>query len=227
MISYELIKLVSEGLGDLLNEVVFVGGAFVNLYSTDAAAPEPRPTDDIDCVVETVHLSDYNRFENKLRSIGFKNDTGANAPMCRYIYKGVKVDFIPTKENILGFQNKWYPDGFKYAVNYEYPGGINIKIFPPVYFLASKLDAFRDRGRKDIRLSSDFEDVVYILDSRKEIINEILNSEDSVRNYIIDMFKYLLRHPDLTEGLVCALPPGSGETRVNRLKSIITNITNS
>ena len=48
MITYELIKIVATGLKKLIDDVVFVGGAFVNLYSTDNSAIYVRPTDDID-----------------------------------------------------------------------------------------------------------------------------------------------------------------------------------
>ena len=40
----EMLEIVAEGLGELLDEVVFVGGATVTLYVTDPAAPEARPT---------------------------------------------------------------------------------------------------------------------------------------------------------------------------------------
>lgn len=45
------IKAVSNALGSLKDQVVFVGGATVSLYA-DRAAAEARPTDDVDIVVE-------------------------------------------------------------------------------------------------------------------------------------------------------------------------------
>ncbi|MEI7484377.1 MAG: hypothetical protein WCK13_06665 [Ignavibacteriota bacterium] len=99
MITEIYIKEIADSLKHLLKEVVFVGGAVVNLYSTDEAATEIRQTDDIDCVVKTVLRSDYNKFENEIRKLGFKNDLSENAPICRYTYKGIKVDFMPTEGN--------------------------------------------------------------------------------------------------------------------------------
>lgn len=43
-----LLERTCEHLGDLLDEVVFVGGATVELWITDPAAPEFRLTDDVD-----------------------------------------------------------------------------------------------------------------------------------------------------------------------------------
>jgi hypothetical protein len=52
MHNLEMLEVTAEGLQDLLEEVVFVGGATVALYATDPAAPEARPTDDVDLVIE-------------------------------------------------------------------------------------------------------------------------------------------------------------------------------
>ena len=41
-----MLKFVAESLGDLLKEVVFVGGSTTELYADSLAAPEPRPTQD-------------------------------------------------------------------------------------------------------------------------------------------------------------------------------------
>lgn len=47
-----LLELAAKHLGGLLSEVAFVGGATVELWITDDAAPEFRPTDDVDVIVE-------------------------------------------------------------------------------------------------------------------------------------------------------------------------------
>jgi hypothetical protein len=42
--SIDLLERGAAALGDLVDEVVFVGGATVTLWITDPAAPPPRPT---------------------------------------------------------------------------------------------------------------------------------------------------------------------------------------
>ena len=42
--SIELLEIAAETLGELLEEVVFVGGATVVLWITDPGAPPVRPT---------------------------------------------------------------------------------------------------------------------------------------------------------------------------------------
>lgn len=71
------IKAVSNALGPLKNEVVFVGGATVSLYA-DRRAIEVRPTDDVDIVVEIATRHEYAELEELLRKMGFKNDITAN-----------------------------------------------------------------------------------------------------------------------------------------------------
>jgi hypothetical protein len=105
------IKAVYNALGPLKDQVVFVGGATVAFY-VDRMAEEVRPTDDVDVVVEIWTYREYAALEEQLRRMGFANDT-ASGVICRYRIQGIIVDIIPTGENVLGFKNKWYPDGYK------------------------------------------------------------------------------------------------------------------
>lgn len=59
------IKAVYNALGELADEVVFVGGATVSLY-IDRIAEEVRPTDDIDILVELISYQGYADIEEKL-----------------------------------------------------------------------------------------------------------------------------------------------------------------
>jgi len=224
MITEIYIKEIAASLKHLLKEVVFVGGAVVNLYSSDEAVTEIRQTDDIDCVVKTLLRSDYNNFEKEIRKLGFKNDLSENAPICRYIYNGIKVDFMPTEGIILGFENKWYKEGFNNAIIHNFEDGTAIRIFAPEYFLASKLDAFWDRGRKDMRLSKDFEDIIFLLNSRKELLYELKESDASVLEFIKDKMNYFISNTDTDEGIIAVLPYGSGRNRAGYIKKIMSDI---
>jgi hypothetical protein len=69
----KMIEIVAEGLGDLSDRFVFIGGAATSLYYQDNAAAKVRPTYDVDCVVEIARRSEYFRLEDELRSLGFKD----------------------------------------------------------------------------------------------------------------------------------------------------------
>ena len=55
--SIELLERAAAVLDDLLAEVVFLGGAAIELWITDPGAPPVRPTVDVDVVVESVEAT--------------------------------------------------------------------------------------------------------------------------------------------------------------------------
>jgi hypothetical protein len=102
------------------------------------------------------------------------------------------VDVMPSDGSILGFKNQWYPDGCRNAIEFHINETDRIKIFSAVYFLASKLNAFNDRGNNDGRTSSDFEDIVYILNNRSTIWDEMENASREVKLYLKVEFTRLI-----------------------------------
>jgi len=191
------IKAVYFALEELASEVVFVGGATVSLYSTRPEA-ETRPTDDVDIVVEIFHYKEYAAIEEKLRNKGFANDATSGV-ICRYTIHGITVDVMPTSEEILGFSNKWYPEAFVNSIYVTPEDGLFIRIFSAPYFLATKLEAFVDRGENDGRFSSDFEDIVHVLNHREPVWEEIRNANEPVRQYLKTEFARLLAQKYIDE----------------------------
>lgn len=191
------IKAVYNALGDLTSEVIFIGGATVSLYA-DRPARESRPTDDVDVLIELLYYKDYAAIEEKLRARGFVNDIESGI-ICRYIVRGIVVDIMPTSGKILGFTNKWYKEAFVHAEKRKIDEDYTIRIFSPAYFIASKLEAYRGRGQNDGRMSSDFEDIVYILNNRTAIWQELKTSPSKVRQYLKDQFRKLLNEPYIGE----------------------------
>ncbi|MGO1597714.1 MAG: nucleotidyl transferase AbiEii/AbiGii toxin family protein [Sphingobacterium sp.] len=191
------IKAVYDALEELAKDVVFVGGATVSLY-TDRVAEEVRPTDDIDILIELVSYQGYADIEEKLRQKGFINDWESGV-ICRYKVQGIIVDVMPTSDRILGFSNKWYTPGFSNAIDYTLDEKHVIKIFSPPYFLATKLEAFKNRGHEDGRTSTDFEDIVYFLNNRSTIWEELKNTEPHLKTYIVDSFRDLLNNKYIDE----------------------------
>jgi len=204
---------VAHALGTLRERVVFVGGATVNLYSTSATPPpEPRVTEDVDCIVEIAPRPAYYVLEDELRALGFINDI-ASGVICRWNYQGLTVDVMPTEPEILGFSNPWYPAGFAQATAYQLPNGLEIRVLSSVYFVATKFVALRDRGWADLRLSQDLEDLVHVIDNRLELATELAAADAAVRADIKQRLLELLAHPDFLEAVEWTLPAGSGYER--------------
>ena len=78
-------------LKDLLRELVFVGGCATGLLITDEAAAEVRPTYDVDAIVEITSYADYLGFAERLRALGFAEDPGEGAPLCRWVQDEINL----------------------------------------------------------------------------------------------------------------------------------------
>ncbi len=201
------IKAVAKVLDDLKEKVVFVGGATISLYP-DRPILEVRPTDDIDVIIEIWNYADRAVLEEKLRSIGFTHDIESGV-ICRYRIHGIIVDVMPTNDPSIGFTNIWYPEGFEQAVDHRIDDMCIVKILSAPYFIATKFEAHKGRGQDDGRTSQDFEDIVYVLENRESIWEEMNNSKDNVKNYLRDEFRNLLDNKNLFEWIDCHVERGS------------------
>lgn len=201
------IKAVSNALGPLKDEVVFVGGATISLYP-DRKFFETRITDDIDVIIEIINYKERAKLEEKLRSLGFTHETDPPI-VCRYRVQGIVVDIMPTDDPTIGFHNKWYPDGFRHAINYAIDENHTVKILTSPYFIATKLEAFKGRGGEDGRTSQDFEDIVFVLENRSTIWKEMENTLGQLKKYLLDEFKILADNPHIFEWIDAHVERGS------------------
>lgn len=131
--SIELLELGAKTLDQMLDEVVFVGGATITLWITDPAAPLPRPTKDVDVIVEISTRPAYYRFEERLRAAQFRDD---GEVICRWHHEptGLILDAMPTDAAILGFENRWQSESFPHAAEVDLPSGARIRAVPPPSF---------------------------------------------------------------------------------------------
>jgi predicted nucleotidyltransferase len=201
------IKAVSNALGALKEKVVFVGGATISFYP-DRQVLEVRPTDDVDVIIELLNYSGRTELEKQLRTIGFSHDIESGV-ICRYRIQGIIVDIMPTNDSSIGFSNKWYPDGFNKAIDYVIDEINTVKILSPPYFIATKLEAFKGRGKADGRTSHDFEDIIYILENRRTIWQEMNDPKGEIKNYLRSEFLQLFNNPNIREWIDCHVERGA------------------
>ena len=215
----EILMLAVEQLGDLADEMVFVGGCATGLLITDPAAPPIRVTRDVDAIVQIFSHSDYYQLSEKLRAKGFKEDTSDGAPICRWTTKNIILDVMPTDTKLLGFGNKWYESAAKNAQTEKLPSGKSIRMVSAPYFLITKLEAFDGRGRGDYLLSHDIEDLVAVLDGRPSIVDEVKKSESKLTNEISRRFQALLQDQRFIDSVSGHMP--TDETSQARVKVIL------
>ena len=214
----EMVEKIAAALGDLRESVVFLGGATVPLLVTDLGASLPRPTADVDMAVDVSTQAEFARFEKRLRDRGFSPDP--DGPMGRYCIGPLKADFTPASRAILGFTNKWYALALTSASRFVLPSGTEIRLASAPVLVATKFEAFKDRGHGDLRASHDLEDIVSLVDGRPELVSEIRGSSPELRDYLAGEFASLLAQPAIEEIVEGLLPPDP--TSQARGKSVIS-----
>lgn len=172
-------------LSPLLDEVVFVGGATVHLWLTEPGAPPARATEDVDVICEVASRAEYYRLGEKLRERGLQEAPDAPV-LCRWwsTEPQLVLDVMPTDPDILGFSNPWYEEAISTAATVALSSGAAIRAATPVLLVATKLCAWKGRGRGDLLQSLDVHDVLTLLDGRPELVEEIQDASSALRTYI-------------------------------------------
>ncbi|MEM7373469.1 MAG: nucleotidyl transferase AbiEii/AbiGii toxin family protein [Bacteroidota bacterium] len=222
----ELLQTVAKGFGDLNQKITFVGGAVLNLYITDEAAPEFRPSGDIDCLLNLPALLDHFQWEKMLIERGFVKHPGVEGPTCRWTYEGIPLTISPIQGQVelLGYRNIWYEEGLFHSLIYSLPNGNTIRIFHPAYYTAAKVNAFLDRGQENVRHSEDFQDLVFLVENRPELSEDVAKAFHEVRSYVRSHFRRFLAYPDLEEGLYYALPIGADYEHVQKIVKLMRKV---
>ena len=207
--SVELLELAADALGELVENVVFVGGSTVTLWITDPGAPTVRTTNDVDVVVEVTNRTAFREFEARLRSPRFSEDQEDDV-ICRWRHPGgLLLDAMPSDPSILGFANQWQAAAIPHAVECELPSGAVLRAVSPPYLLATKLEAFKGRGGRDFLGSRDFADIIALVDGREELVGETVQAATDVGSYISTELAELLGDSRFADGLFGALRPDS------------------
>lgn len=219
-----MVAKVAKALQEIKHEMVFVGGAVISLYTDDPAADEIRPTRDVDITLNIVNLSHWEKVQRHLGHLGFHPDPFGDS-ICSYKYKDIPVDIMSTEDGPLGPTNRWYKIGFENlwtaTANDE-----KIRLLSAPCYLATKFEAYKNRGT-DIRTSHDMEDIIYVLDNRINIVNEIQNDDERVSSFIKEQLKKIIGHGLLEEALVAHIHPIILAERLAIVEEKISKIVNS
>jgi len=190
----QLLTDAAKLLRPILGELVFVGGCATALLITDKAAADVRPTFDVDAIAEITSYAAYAEFSERLRKLGFREDAREGAPLCRWRQQTTTLDVMPLDEKVLGFSNTWYRPAMDHAEERELEKALKIRLVAPVYFCASKLEAFAGRGKNDFHASRDLEDLIAVVDGRAELVGEIQATASDVRSYLAKEIKKINRN---------------------------------
>lgn len=207
-----------ELLAPLLPSLTFFGGAAVGLLITDPAAPVIRNTIDVDVIVAVATISGFAQIEEQLRSIGFGPDPELR---CRYRKGSLILDILPAAQEVGSSWNQWLPVAVDTATNHvlvHTAESRTIRLVHPAVFIALKLEAFQDRGKDDLLMSHDMEDILSVVDGRAGLAQEIADGPAQVAEFIRKQFSALLEHKDFEYAMEGML--SRDEVGVTRLKKL-------
>jgi hypothetical protein len=200
-----MLEDAASKLTPFLDEIVFVGGITLGLLITDTAAAPIRGTIDVDVIAQILTYADYIEFSERLRKAKFTEDSGERPLTCRWHNGELTLDVLALRKEALGFTNAWYEGAMKHACAYTLPSGTSIRIITAPFFLGTKIEAFRDRGKMDFAASHDLEDFVAIIEGRDSLLKEIADSPIALQKYLAETAEQLLAEPrflDVLPGFV-------------------------
>jgi len=177
---------VANAFEDFPHEYVLVGGAVLPLLLTDQIV-SARPTHDVDVVVRVETTVEYHNLQKWLRNNGFAHVE--DGPICRWETKGKLVDVMPTDKDVLGFSNRWNETALESAQTHKLTDDLSIPVIAPPTFIASKQEAFRNRGESNFYGSTDLEDIITILDGRPEVVDELKSASKPLQSYVAGVFE--------------------------------------
>ncbi len=220
-INIGVVAEVAKALCELKEQMVFIGGSVISLYANDPAADEIRPTADIDLTIRLINFNDWNQLQERLGKLGFFPDPFGHA-ICSYKYKDIPVDIMASKNGPHGPSNRWYEIGFDHLIKIKAKDE-EIRVFSAPCYLATKFEAYNDRGR-DYRTSHDFEDIIYVLDNRTTIVDEIKMAPKQVMDFLKSEIQKITTSPYFDEITEAHLHPLMVEERQPLLKEKLNQI---
>lgn len=208
--SIAMLERAARELVSFLDEVAFLGGATVALWITDPAAPEPRPTKDVDVVVEVASRLAWHDFEERLRVQGLRNVPMGSRCRRRRVACGrdAKRRVDPRIREPLA------ATGTRSRTDHQAPfRAADPRDHPSVSDRDQAGSVDRPRARRPPR-SHDLEDIINLIDGREEIVAEVAAAPDDLRSYLSQEIAALLDQPRFRDALDGTIV-GGGEGRVD------------
>ncbi len=100
-------------------------------------------------------------------------------------------------------------------------GGLKLRHLSAPHFLATKFEAFKDRGNNDVYLSHDLEDIMTVIEGRSSVVQEMASAQAEVQKHVAQSVTALLDMPTFHNALAGLLSdPEREQTVMARLIQI-------
>lgn len=186
------LKRIAMAVGELTEQVVFIGGAVSPLLQEEPPFDQARVTKDVDGIIATSRYTEMAGIGTQLEGRGFKCSTTAGHVHKWISPAGDVLDLVPAGEHVGASGQAWDQYAANDNVRVDLGDGVIVRHASSAAFLALKWAAFRDRGAKDPGASHDLEDIAAVVVSRPGIVNEVREASENVRQFIVERTKLLL-----------------------------------
>lgn len=199
------LERAAEDLEVVRLPMVFVGGATMPLYVDGGSGDELRETKDIDVMVEADYW-EFAEMEARLRAAGFRHDTSRGAPRCRWFKDEQQYDIVDVRSDHPS--DRWARPTGAGIEQRALPSGRSIPVLSPGRFLAAKVAALSDRGGPRWYDSSDFEDIVLLLEAHPELQPWLAATPREALLHVAAWAEAALRRPGIREEIEATVTRG-------------------
>lgn len=113
----------------------------------------------------------------------------------------MRVDFMPVDGSFLGFRSRWFRAACAAAWRYPLAPDLHIRVAGAPQLLATKAEAFADRGEGDFEASKDVEDFLAVVDGRDALVSEVDAAPEDVRTFLRETIAGWLADRDFRDSL--------------------------
>lgn len=218
--------MIAKALGELRDRVFFVGASVNTILVDPASQHHLRQTNDVDAVANISTYEELIAFEQKLQKKGFNPSGKTNDPACRWYFRDIPFDLIPIVPVGPHTSNIWYKSALNQTLNITLTSEINIRVINPIYFIATKLEAFRSRGdcknllNSDPDVNHDLEDIILLIDGRITA-PDTTGLPNDVKIFIQDQLSTILSHANFSDYVFNCLSGPQTLERFHRIKTIL------
>lgn len=111
------------------------------------------------------------------------------------------------------------------AQNMQLENGLMVMVVTAPFFLGTKLEAFKGRGKNDYFASHDLEDLIAVIDGRPSLLGELQSESKQLRAYVANEVRHLLKEYNFIDALPhYLLPDPSSQSRLGRLLATLRAI---
>jgi hypothetical protein len=186
--------------------MVVVGGAAMALYVEGDGISQLRETRDVDVMVEAASIDEFAALETRLRAAGFTQRPAAKAPRCRWFKDDMQYDIVDVRMDHP--DDVWARPTGDGIERRSLPSGRELPMLSPGRFLAAKTAALRDRGGSRWYESSDFEDIVLLLESHTDLPQWLAGTPIDAARAVSEWAADALRKPELREEIEATITRG-------------------